>query len=171
MFTRVAVVARASSDGMAHGSIRHTLTTFVVVVFGDAGIVRLFFLLLLLLALFLLVSLDLLHERERLGSKLAALADGRAVLVEEKGERQAHEGEERGDGRGPVDAEAVVHVGREERERGAEERSKDRVGGEDRGGKDGVRIDEVVHDAQEHQDHAEPKGTPARMLTIQWMDS
>ena len=80
------------------------------------------------------------------------------VAIEQEGKRHADEGEKGGDGAGPVDAETVVHAGGEKGERGAEEGAQDAVGGEDAGGVDGVRVDEVVGDAQEDEDHAEAEG-------------
>lgn len=56
---------------------------------------------------------DLLHEGFGLGGVFALFADGGAVFVEEEGEGETGEGEEGGDGRGPVDAEGSVHLGGE----------------------------------------------------------
>ena len=90
-----------------------------------------------------------------------------------------------------LDAQVGVHLRREQREGGTEERSQHRVGGEDRGGEDGVGVDKVVHDAEEDQDHAKAEsvlllamcllfafslkwgvthGTPAAMEAMKLMD-
>lgn len=58
-----------------------------------------------------------------LGGKFALHADGRAVPVEQEWEGQASNSEECRDRAGPVDAQVLVHGRREQRERGAEERS------------------------------------------------
>ena len=57
-----------------------------------------------------------------------------------------------------MDAKIAVHLVREERESGAEEGAQHAVCGEHAGGVDGVRVDEVVADAQEDEDHAEAEG-------------
>ena len=77
--------------------------------------------------------------------ELALHADLRAVPVEQDGEGHARQGEEGRDAAGPVDAEVVEHVRREEREGGAEEGPQHRVGGQHGGGEDDVRVDQVVH--------------------------
>lgn len=117
---------------------------------GRAAVVAVFFLLLLLG-----LAAQLLEEGGGLGGVLAAGADGRAVLVEEEGEGNAGEGQEGGDRRGPVDSEVLVHVRREEREGGTEEGAKDCVSSQDGGSEDEVSVDQVVHDGEENQDHAE----------------
>jgi hypothetical protein len=102
--------------------------------------------------------LQFLHESKRLCGVLALLADGGAVFVEEEWHGHAHESEEGGDGRGPVDSEVVVHLGREKREGGTEERTQDSVGCEHGGCEDGVGVNEVVHHAEEDEHHAETEG-------------
>lgn len=102
--------------------------------------------------------LDLAHKGVRLGGKLAALANSESVLVEQEWEGHAGECEKGGDRRGPVNTQVVIHVGGKERECSTEARTQDGVGGENRGRKDGVGIDEVVHDAQEDQHHAKAEG-------------
>lgn len=57
-----------------------------------------------------------------------------------------------------MDAELVVHLRGEEGEGGAEEGAQHAVGGEHAGGVDGVRVDEVVGDAEEDEHHAEAEG-------------
>lgn len=81
------------------------------------------------------------HALEDCGSlcgELAPHADSLAVLVEQEGERHAGEGQEGRDGAGPVDAEVLVHVRREERECSAKEGTQNRVCGQDRGSEDDV---------------------------------
>lgn len=57
-----------------------------------------------------------------------------------------------------MDAQRRIHVWRKKRERGTEKGSQDGVGGEDAGGEDDVRVNEVVEDGEEDEDHAEAKG-------------
>lgn len=92
----------------------------------------------LILRDFDVLGLDALEDLGGLGGKLALGADAVTVLPEEEGEGKAGHSQEGGDGAGPLVAEIVVHVGGEERECRTKERSKDRVGGQNRGGKDDI---------------------------------
>lgn len=72
------------------------------------------------------------------GSVLALGTDLVAILVEESREGHAGQRQKGGDGTCPVNTQVLVHVGREQRERGTEEGSKDRVGSQCGGGKDDI---------------------------------
>jgi len=125
-------------------------------------------LLLLLLHLLLLLGclhgllLQLAHERVGLSGEFAFSADRWAVLVEEERKRDARDGQEGRDRRRPVDAQVLVHVGGEQGEGGAEQGPQDRVCSQDGRGEDGVRVDQVVHDTEEDEDHAEAEGDAGR---------
>lgn len=99
-----------------------------------------------------------LHEGLRLSGELALGADLVAVLVKQEGEGNADQGKEGWDGRGPVNAEVVVHVGGEQRESSTEQRSEHGVGGQDGGGEDSVSVNQVVEDTKEDENHAEAEG-------------
>lgn len=73
-----------------------------------------------------------------LGGVLAPHADLVTIAVEEEGEGHTRDSQERRERAGPVDAQVVVHVGGEEGERGAKERTQDRVGSKNGGGEDDV---------------------------------
>lgn len=81
---------------------------------------------------------DVLHHASRLGRVLALGTNPFAITIEEEGEGDARYGQEGWNRAGPVDAEVLVHVGREQREDSAKERTEHRVGGQDRGGVDEV---------------------------------
>lgn len=57
-----------------------------------------------------------------------------------------------------MDSQVFIHFPHKHGEGGSKERAQDGVGCQDRGGENRVRVDEIVEDAQEHQDHAETKG-------------
>lgn len=113
---------QAKSAGTAiSSSTAHATLLLVLLSFGDS----------LVLCDDDVLGAHALEDGGSLGGKLAPHADALAILVEEEREGHASQGEEGGDGAGPVDAEIFVHVGGEEGESGAKERSEDRVGSED----------------------------------------
>jgi hypothetical protein len=109
----------------------------------------------------MLSRFDLLHDLHCLSRELALLSNLWAILVEQERERNAHQREKRRNGRGPVDTKVLIHVAREQRERGTEERPQNRVGSQHRRGVDRVRVYQVVHDGNEDEQHAEAKGRGA----------
>ena len=54
-----------------------------------------------------------------------------------------------------MDAKRIVHLLGKEREGGTEDRSNDTISGKNRRSEDCVGVDEVVHDGQEDEYHAE----------------
>lgn len=103
---------------------------------------------------------QLLHKGSRLGSKLALCPNRRTVLVEQKRERHAGQGKEGRDTGRPVDSQVFIHFPHKHGEGGSKQRTQDGVGCQNRRGENRVGVDEIVQDAQEHQDHAETKGHP-----------
>lgn len=61
-----------------------------------------------------------------------------------------------------MDAQAVVHIRCEQRKHSAEEGPRDGVRGQDRRSEEGVRVDEVAHDAEVDEEYTEPEGGAAR---------
>lgn len=112
----------------------------------------------------ILAALVLLDGGGRRGSGAVVVGRGKgalgpdlaAVQVEDDGDGDEHGGDAAQDRRGVVDAEAVEHVGREEREAGAAEGPQERVARDGRGREHEVRVDEVVERLQEdgHQPEA-----------------
>lgn len=54
-----------------------------------------------------------------------------------------------------MDTQILIHIRREERERGAEKTAENGIGCQDRSGVNGVGVNQIVHDAKEDQDHTE----------------
>lgn len=79
-----------------------------------------------------MLGADFLQYSSSFRSILALGTDLVAVLPEQVRERNAGHGQEGGDGTGPMNAEVCVHVGGEQRERGTEQRTENRIGSEDR---------------------------------------
>ena len=94
----------------------------------------------------------------RLPRKLTLTPYFLPVPIKQEWKRHTHKRQKSRDAARPVDTQVAVHLICEEREAGAEEGSKDRVGGEDAGGVNGVGVDEVVHDGEEDEYHAEAEG-------------
>lgn len=108
---------------------------------------------------FLLGSLlQLLQHLRRLPRIPTLHPDPFSIPEEQEWERHADQRQESRDAARPMDAQPIIHVGREEREHGTEDASEKGVGSEDAGGVDGVGVDEVVHDGEEKKDHAEAEG-------------
>lgn len=111
---------------------------------------------LLSIALLLVRSSRIVYSgRERV---LAPLPDPRAEVVESEGNGAARQGEEGEKAGGPLVAEAVVHVGREEDAGGAPEGTDEGLGGEGGGRLVLVAVDEVVVGRVVEEDEAEADG-------------
>lgn len=95
------------------------------------------------------------QKRLRLRSILAPLPDRRAIAIEDERKRRAEQGQKRRNRRRPVDAQVVVHVRREQREDGREDGAHEDSPRQNRRGEDGVRVEEIVHNPDHHQDHPE----------------
>ena len=82
-------------------------------------------------SLVILLEASLTHQAinifRALGTEFASLADRRAVLVKQERQRHTDEGQEGGHRRGPVDAEALIHVPREQRKGRAENIAQDDI--------------------------------------------
>lgn len=107
---------------------------------------------------FLFGHRQILHRLVRLLRVLTGQPDLRPKFVEQEWKRHACQRQKRRNAACPVDAKTIIHVRREKWEDRAKERSQDGVGSEHRSGVDGVGIDEVVHDREEHKDHPEAEG-------------
>ena len=90
------------------------------------------------------------------------LADPRPVEVKDERKRRTGKGEKCWDARGPVDAKSGVHVRRKHGEGSRQQRSHDRASREDRGSVQQIRINEIVVDRHENEDHAKSKDTAGR---------
>ena len=112
----------------------------------------------------------LLHHSCCLGGVLALSSDRGSEPVEPKWQRRTCECQERRHARSPVDAQVLEHISREQRERGAEERTKHGIRCEYRGRVDGVGVDKVIRNTEEEHHVAESEG-PGKYQGDDPMDS